>query len=85
MKKLTKTIAQLEGLKSESSIGNVREILSLAAKVIGCEDANQKEGYGPLFFELINAKDKAEIKAKKLLSKNPDTTFDELVKKVCKR
>lgn len=88
MRKLTKTIATLEGLKSESSIGNVREIVSLVAKIIGAERAfkihlaDTEHFYGAEFNVVYN---KALHKTVKLMAKNPDMTFDELVRRVTNR
>lgn len=84
MKKTRALIYKLEGLKKQTMKAQVDEVLGLYPKSLGTELALHGP-YGPLMTEFILARDKAQAKSLKLLSKNPDMTFDELVRKVCKR
>lgn len=82
MKKLTKTISALEGLKSESSIGNVREIVSLVSAIFA---ASKALGLDDLIDEFNTSTSKKYQKAVKIVAKNPQISFDELVKKIIVR
>lgn len=69
MKKLASAVAKREGKRSQTSIGNVRETLSVLVQVLAEDIASTSDTPTPLHSEWNKALEKAITKAKKKLKK----------------
>lgn len=78
MKKLAKEIARLEGKRSESTIGNIREMLkvSMAIEVVNIV---LERGSSEIAEEWCDQFAKMKLKADKKLTKTKTITRDELI------
>lgn len=69
MRKLASAVAKREGKRSETSIGNVRETLSVLVLVLAEDRASDLANPTPLYSEFNKALEKATAKAMKKAAK----------------
>lgn len=86
MKKTISMIAKLEGKKSQTSIGNIKEVVNVFISVMIADAvySDIHEQTSNIQEEFQKTKRKKIDKAFKILSKQPDISFEELARKILK-